>query len=103
MRQGRRFAGRFVRRGRPQRQVAQAYIAQLDAAHVFPRPIVTRVDADTGFYPAEDYHQDYLFHHPDSPYIAFNDLPKVADLKRLLPSEYAEKPVLVRPTQTSSD
>jgi peptide-methionine (S)-S-oxide reductase len=86
-----------------QRQVAQAYIAQLDAAHAFPRRIATRVDPDAGFYPAEDYHQDYLFHHPDSPYIAFNDLPKIDDLKRLLPSEYVEKPALVRPTETSSD
>jgi peptide-methionine (S)-S-oxide reductase len=78
-----------------QKTVAEAYIAQLDAAHVFARPIVTRVDPFTGFYAAEDYHQDFLLLHPDYPYIVINDLPKVASFKRLLPSVYRETPVRV--------
>jgi peptide-methionine (S)-S-oxide reductase len=86
-----------------QRRVAQAYIAQLERAHVFGAPIATRVDPDTGFYPAEDYHQDYLVHHPDSMYIVFNDLPKVASLKRLFPERYVETPVLAMPERNSND
>jgi peptide-methionine (S)-S-oxide reductase len=80
-----------------QEQVAHAYVAQLDRAHVFPRPIATRVDPLTGFYPAEAYHQDYLVRHPDNPYIAINDLPKVNDLRRLFPDSYAARPVLALP------
>ncbi len=80
-----------------QQKIAKAYIAQLQAAHAFPRPIVTRVDPDTGFYAAEAYHQDYLTLHPAQPYIAINDLPKVAALKRLFPAAYRVDPVLVRP------
>jgi peptide-methionine (S)-S-oxide reductase len=86
-----------------QRRVAAAYIAQLDRAHVFGAPIATRVDPNTGFYPAEDYHQDYLVHHPDSMYIIFNDLPKVANLKRLFPERYLEEPVLAMPDQNSTN
>src|ERR1700678_3139442 len=56
-----------------QSHAATAYIAQLDASHAFSRPIATRVDPLTGFYPAEDYHQDYLERHPTQPYIAYND------------------------------
>ncbi len=78
-----------------QKQVAEKYIAQLDAAKVFPSRIVTRVDPLKGFYAAEDYHQDYLLNHPDQPYIAFNDLPKVRNFARLLPSLYDAKPVTV--------
>ncbi|PPQ34791.1 peptide-methionine (S)-S-oxide reductase MsrA [Rhodopila globiformis] len=78
-----------------QAQVARAYIAQLDQAHAFSRPIATQVSALNGFYPAEAYHQDYLFHHPDNPYIAWNDLPKLRALQRLFPDRYVEKPVLV--------
>lgn len=78
-----------------QKQVAQTYIAQLNKAHVFPAPIVTKTDSLTGFYPAESYHQNYLTLHPDAPYIAINDLPKVDNLKRLFPNVYAEKPVLL--------
>jgi len=71
-----------------QQHVAEAYIAQLDQAHVFDKPIATRVDALTGFYPAEAYHQDFLVHNPDYPYIMVNDLPKVANLERLFPALY---------------
>ena len=78
-----------------QKKVAQAYIAQLDAAKVFGKPVVTRVEAYKGFYAAEGYHQNYLTLNPDYPYIVYNDLPKVADLKRVFPALYAEKPALV--------
>ncbi|HEY1736175.1 MAG TPA: peptide-methionine (S)-S-oxide reductase MsrA [Methylovirgula sp.] len=78
-----------------QKKVAEAYIAQLDKAHIFAAKIVTRVDADKGFYPAEGYHQDYATLHPDNEYIAFNDLPKVDHLRQLFPDIYREKPVLV--------
>jgi peptide-methionine (S)-S-oxide reductase len=78
-----------------QKQVAQAYIAQLDAAKIFGKPIVTRVEAFKGFYPAEGYHQNFLTLNPDYPYIVYNDLPKVTDLKRVFPAQYADKPALV--------
>jgi peptide-methionine (S)-S-oxide reductase len=78
-----------------QRRIALAYIAQLERAHVFRARIVTRVDPLKGFYRAEGYHQDYLVHHPHDPYIVFNDLPKLASLKRLLPDVYVGRPVLV--------
>jgi peptide-methionine (S)-S-oxide reductase len=78
-----------------QKKVAQAYIAQLNGAGVFKRPIVTQLNPLTGFYPAEDYHQDYATLHPNSPYIAFNDLPKVENLQRVFGGLYREKPVLV--------
>jgi len=82
-----------------QQKIAQAYIAQLDGAHSFSRPIATRVDALTGFFPAEAYHQDFLIHNPTYPYIVFNDLPKIAQLKQLFPEDYREQPVTVAATQ----
>jgi peptide-methionine (S)-S-oxide reductase len=78
-----------------QARIARAYIAQLDQAHVFRSPIVTRIELDRPFYPAEDYHQDYMTLHPSQPYIAYNDLPKVEDLRRLFPDRYRADPVLV--------
>ena len=78
-----------------QRKVATAYIAQLSAAKVFPRPIVTHVEDYKGFFPAEGYHQNFLTLNPDYPYIVYNDLPKVADLKKVFPTQYADKPTLV--------
>jgi len=77
-----------------QKHIAEAYIAQLDRAHAFAHPIVTRVDPLKGFYPAETYHQDYLIHNPSAPYIAYFDLPKVENLKRTFPEIYTEHPVL---------
>jgi peptide-methionine (S)-S-oxide reductase len=77
-----------------QQRIAQAYIAQLDRARVFPRPIVTRVDPLQAFYPAEAYHQDFLIRNPKYPYIVINDLPKIENLKRLLPQDYREQPVM---------
>ena len=73
----------------------RAYIAQLSQAHAFARPIVTRVDSLPGFYPAEDYHQDFLIHHPNYPYIVYNDLPKIENFKRVFPAYYVREPVLV--------
>lgn len=77
-----------------QARVARAYIAQLNAAHAFARPIATRVDDLPGFYPAETYHQDFLEHNPDYPYIAINDIPKVEALQTLFPRDYAARPRL---------
>jgi peptide-methionine (S)-S-oxide reductase len=74
-----------------QRRVAQAYIDQLNGAKVFAQPIVTQVVALRAFYPAEAYHQDYAEHHPNEPYIAINDLPKVEHLKQTLPELYVSK------------
>jgi peptide-methionine (S)-S-oxide reductase len=74
-----------------QQRVARAYIAQLGAAKVFRRPIVTEVSPLQAFYPAEAYHQDYLAHNPTQPYIVINDLPKLEALKRELPTLYAGK------------
>jgi peptide-methionine (S)-S-oxide reductase len=79
-----------------QRSVAQSYIAQLGKAHVFSRPIVTRVEDFKGFYPAENYHQNFLALHPDYPYIVINDLPKVNELKRMFPDLYRNDPVLLK-------
>lgn len=79
-----------------QRAIATAYIAQLGNAHAFAAPVVTRVEAFRGFYPAEDYHQNYLELHPDAPYIAINDMPKVAGLKQLFPALYRSDAVLWR-------
>lgn len=78
-----------------QARIAEAYIAQLNAAHVFAAPIATKIEPAEAFYPAEAYHQNYLTLHPDQPYIAFNDIPKVEALKQLFPSLYRDKPVLV--------
>ena len=79
-----------------QQKVAQAYIAQLDAAKVFDKPIVTQIETGKAFYPAESYHQDFLTENPSYPYIVINDLPKVAQLKKLFPDQYRAEPVLVK-------
>jgi peptide-methionine (S)-S-oxide reductase len=79
-----------------QQKVAQAYIAQLDAAKAFDKPIVTQIELGKAFYPAESYHQDFLTENPSYPYIVINDLPKVAQLKKLFPDQYRAEPVLVK-------
>src|SRR5262249_45437852 len=76
-----------------QSKVAKAYIEQLDEAKVFPAKIVTTIEPGRTFYPAEAYHQDYLVLHPKQPYIAFNDLPKVENLKRLFGDSWRAEPV----------
>ncbi|RAZ90128.1 peptide-methionine (S)-S-oxide reductase [Mesorhizobium hawassense] len=78
-----------------QKKVAESYIAQLDKAKVFGKPIVTTLETGKTFYPAEDYHQDFLTLNPTYPYIVYNDLPKIENLKSLFPQLYSEKPVLV--------
>jgi peptide-methionine (S)-S-oxide reductase len=78
-----------------QKKVAEAYIAQLNAAKVYKKPIVTKIDKLDAFYAAEAYHQDYLTLHPNQPYIAFNDIPKVENLKKIFAENYIEKPTLV--------
>jgi peptide-methionine (S)-S-oxide reductase len=78
-----------------QKKVAEAYIDQLNAAKVYKKPIVTKVGPLEAFYTAEAYHQDYLTLHPTQPYIAYNDLPKIENLKKLFAANYVEKPTLV--------
>ncbi len=73
-----------------QRDLARSYIAELNKSGKFPRALVTRVDPLEAFYPAEKYHQDFIAHNPRNPYVVFNDLPKIRDLKRLYPEYYRE-------------
>jgi peptide-methionine (S)-S-oxide reductase len=74
-----------------QKRIAQAYVEQLNHAKVFPQPIVTQIVTLNAFYPAEDYHQDYVDHHPENLYIVINDLPKVEHLHKQFPELYVEK------------
>ncbi|WON78877.1 peptide-methionine (S)-S-oxide reductase MsrA [Serratia sp. UGAL515B_01] len=78
-----------------QQRVAKAYIAQLDASKSFSKPLVTSVEVNRHFYPAEDYHQNYLTNNPNQPYIVINDLPKIKQLQQLFPTQYRIEPVLV--------
>ncbi|WP_223501193.1 peptide-methionine (S)-S-oxide reductase MsrA [Pseudomonas sp. BF-R-24] len=93
---GTQYRSAIFTKNAEQQRVAQAYITQLDAAHVFDKPIVTKLETFNGFYPAEEEHQDFLTEHPTYPYIVINDLPKVAQLKQLYPDRYQEQPVLVK-------
>ena len=77
--------------GEEQKHIAEAYIDQLNKAKVFDRGIATEVVALKAFYEAEAYHQDYAIHHPNAPYIAINDLPKVANLRKQFPNLYRAK------------
>jgi len=79
-----------------QKRIAQAYIAQLDKARIFRSGIVTRVDPLKGFYPAEDYHQDFLIKNPQFPYIVVNDIPKIQNLKKVFPAYYRGQAVTVK-------
>lgn len=91
-----------------QRRTARAYMDQLTEAGTFHRPIVTELNPLEGFWPAEDYHQDYLLHHPSQPYIVINDLPKLENLQRTFPDLWREDPVgwsrdaTVTPSSTAS-
>jgi peptide-methionine (S)-S-oxide reductase len=78
-----------------QAAVAKAYIAQLDGTRAFKKAIVTTIEMDRPFYTAEKYHQDFLVRNPTYPYIVYNDLPKIANLKRLFPDLFRATPVLV--------
>ncbi len=86
-----------------QKKIAAAYVAQLDKAKVFPGPIMTQLEPLRGFYPAEDYHQDFAVLHPSYPYIVFNDLPKVDNLKRMFAGDYREMPVTVMAASKSGE
>ncbi|MGE0747161.1 MAG: peptide-methionine (S)-S-oxide reductase MsrA [Rhodospirillales bacterium] len=78
-----------------QKRVAEAYIAQLDKARAYPKAIATVIEPKATFHAAEDYHQDYMVRHPNQPYIAFHDLPKLAAFKRVFAGFYRDDPVLV--------
>ena len=92
---GPQYRSAIFPRSAEQAATAEAYIAQLEEAHVFGEKIVTRLEEARAFFPAEGYHQDFLTRHPNSPYIVFNDLPKLAELKRLFPERWRAEPVLV--------
>jgi peptide-methionine (S)-S-oxide reductase len=92
---GTQYRSAIFPRNAEQTRVAQAYIDQLSRAKEFPAAIVTRIEPDQAFYPAEGYHQNYLTLHPNNPYIVFNDLPKLEALKRLFPDLYRADPALV--------
>jgi peptide-methionine (S)-S-oxide reductase len=78
-----------------QAKIAKAYIAELDQAKTFGQPLATKIELGRQFFPAEGYHQDYLTLHPQQPYIAYNDIPKVEALKATFPQMYRDSPVLV--------
>ncbi|MCX5516542.1 peptide-methionine (S)-S-oxide reductase [Kaistia algarum] len=78
-----------------QKKIAEAYVAQLDQTGIYKNAIVTKISPLQAFYPAEGYHQDFLTLNPNYPYIVFNDLPKIANLKTVFPTLYREKPALV--------
>ena len=92
--EGTQYRGDLFATTPEQARVAKAYIEQLSKAHVFRSPIVTRVSSFKAFYPAEGYHQNYLTQHPNNPYIAENDIPKVEGLKTLFPADYTPSPIL---------
>jgi peptide-methionine (S)-S-oxide reductase len=85
-----------------ERRLVEAYIAQLNAAKVYRTKIATTLEPLKGFYPAEEYHQDYLTLHPGQPYIVINDLPKIENLRKIFADNYRDKPVLVRDTRASN-
>ena len=85
---GTQYRSAIFYRTRAQQAAAQAYVRQLTAAKTFSKPIVTQVVPLAAFYPAEDYHQDYMVHHPTQPYIVYNDAPKVEHLKEQFPQLY---------------
>ncbi|CDX13904.1 Peptide methionine sulfoxide reductase MsrA 2 [Mesorhizobium sp. ORS 3324] len=93
--QGTQYRSTIFAENAEQKKVAESYIAQLDKAKVFGKPIVTTLETGKTFYPAEEYHQDFLTLNPTYPYIVYNDLPKIENLKALFPQLYSEKPVLV--------
>jgi peptide-methionine (S)-S-oxide reductase len=93
--EGTQYRSEIFAENATQQHVAESYVGQLTRAAVFPAPIVTTVGPKTGFYPAESYHQNFLNSNPSYPYIAYNDMPKLNDLKRLFPDVYRDQPVLV--------
>jgi peptide-methionine (S)-S-oxide reductase len=96
---GKQYRSTIFPETKEQADIAKAYIAQLNHAHTFRAPVVTTIELGRDFYPAEDYHQDFLTHHPTDPYIVYNDLPKIKQLQRLFPGLYRADPVLVAAKQ----
>ena len=92
---GPQYRSTIFPRDAEQARIAKEYIAQLDATGLYESPIVTTIEPGRAFYPAEDYHQDYLSRNPTQPYIVYNDLPKIEHLRRLFPQVWREDPVLV--------
>ena len=92
---GPQYRSTIFPRDAEQARIAKEYIAQLDATGLFESPIVTTIEPGRAFYPAEDYHQDYLTRNPTQPYIVYNDLPKIEHLRQLFPQVWREDPVLV--------
>ena len=85
-----------------QAKVAEAYIAQLNQARLYNAAIVTRIEPGQTFYPAEQYHQDFLQLNPDYPYIVYNDLPKIERLRTIMPDVYRDDPALVSEASASN-
>lgn len=85
-----------------EKKLAQDYIAQLNGMKVYKKTIATTLEPLQGFYAAEDYHQDYLTLHPNQPYIVFNDLPKIENLKKIFADSYRDKPALVREAKANN-
>jgi peptide-methionine (S)-S-oxide reductase len=92
---GPQYRSAIFYRGEGQKEVAERYIAQLDAQRAFPAKIVTQLAPLQEFFPAEPYHQDYATRNPHSPYIVAFDKPKIVNLKSMMPDIYREQPVLV--------
>ena len=92
---GTQYRSAIFYQGAEQQQLAERYMAELDAAKVFRRKIATQLTPLQAFYPAEAHHQDYATLNPHSPYIATYDQPKIASLKQMLPEVYRESPMLV--------
>jgi peptide-methionine (S)-S-oxide reductase len=93
---GTQYRSEIFPQSEAQLKTAKDYIAQLDKAHAFKRPIVTKTGTmKAAFFPAEAYHQDYAIHHPYQPYIVFNDAPKVENLKKMFPEFWRDQPVTV--------
>jgi peptide-methionine (S)-S-oxide reductase len=99
---GTQYRSAIFPRTAEQARVAKAYIAQLNQARVYDAAIVTKIEPNREFYAAEDYHQDFLTRHPGDPYIVYNDLPKIEDLKRVFPDAYRADPVLVAAARSSN-
>ncbi|HEY0179317.1 MAG TPA: peptide-methionine (S)-S-oxide reductase MsrA [Dokdonella sp.] len=91
---GTQYRSAIFPRDEQQRSIAQAYVAQLDAAKVYAAPIATTIEPGKAFFPAEAYHQNFLARNPSYPYIAINDLPKIENLKRLFPERWRDDAVL---------
>ncbi len=98
--QGTQYRSAIFTASSEQQKVAAAYIAQLDRAGLFHAPIVTKLSKLEGFYPAEKYHQDFLTLNPNHPYIVYNDMPKIDNLKSIFPAAFRTNPVLVLKAKT---